>query len=147
MRYEFPDAWYDLFNAQPPTTPIEARFTMTAADFPPNLDDIRMTNLVLQVRFAGAVTQLYIDALSFTPASGGAAIDGGQAQLDPDGVASTRRANGSGWLRIVTGAPATAPVGDWRLRFTAAALPQFTADLIEDILFAVSFDGRPPAWP
>jgi hypothetical protein len=147
MRYEFPDAWYDLFNAQPPTTPIEARFTITAADFPPNLDDIRMTNLVLQLRFADAVTQLDLDALSFTPASGGAAIDGGRAHLDADGVVSTRRANGHGWLRIVTGAAAAEPVGDWRLQFAAAAQPQFTKDVIEDILFAVSFDGRAPPWP
>jgi hypothetical protein len=145
MRYEFPDAWYDLFNAQPPAAPIEASFTVTASDFPPNLDDINMTNLVLQVRFAGAVVPIHIDALSFTPASGGPPLDGGGTQLDPDGVASTRRSNGNGWLRIVNGS--IAPSGDWRLRFSAAALPQFTTDVIEDILFAVSFDGRAPAWP
>ena len=146
MRYEFPDAWYDLFNAQPPAAPIEARFTTTAADFPPNLDDIRMTNLVLQVRFADAVTQLKIDALSFTPASGGAAIDGGPAQLNADGVTSTR-SNGGGWLRIVSPPAGIGPAGEWRLRFAAAAQPQFTPDVIQDILFAVSFDGRAPPWP
>jgi hypothetical protein len=77
----------------------------------------------------------------------GAALDGGGAHLDADGVAITRWANGSSWLGIVNGPAGAAPSGDWRLRFTAAAEPQFTTDVIEDILFAVSFDGRVPAWP
>ena len=145
LRYEFPDAWYDLFNAQPPATPIEARFTATASDFPPNLSDLRMTNLVFQVRFAGAIAQLDIDALSFTPNEATATTDGGAAHLDADGVISTRRANGSGWLRIIAGA---APVtGEWRLRFAGASQPQFIQATIDDILFAVSFEGRTLAWP
>jgi hypothetical protein len=146
LRFEFPDAWYDLFNAEPPAAPIEARFTVTRADFPANLERLRMTNLVLQVRFKNAVARLDIASLTFTP-TGGAGIAGAAATLDDSGVVSTRRANGGAWLAIVNGAIAVEPVGEWRLRLSDAARASFATDAIDDILFSVSFEGTPPAWP
>jgi receptor-binding and translocation channel-forming TcA subunit of Tc toxin/ABC toxin-like protein len=147
LRYDFPDAWYDLHNADPPAAPLEARFSTTRADFPPNLLRLRMTSLVLQVRFKSGVTRLDADFLTFVPSEAGAPLDGGTARLDELGNVSTRRANGSGWGTIVAGAVNLEPVGEWRLRFSPAAAGAFANDSIEDILFAVSFEGRQPPWP
>jgi hypothetical protein len=62
-------------------------------------------------------------------------------------VISTRYANGAGWGAIVTGAAAIEPVGDWRLRFAAPAIANFTAGDVEDVLFTLAFDGQVPPWP
>jgi len=145
LRFEFPDAWYDLFN-RPAATPIETSFSITDADFPPNLLDLRMTNVVLQVRFRDTVTPLDITSLRFV-ATAGAALDGGAVRLDSTGVVSTRRANGSNWLAIVNGAAAIVPAGTWRLRFADTAQPQFSGDAIDDILFAITFEATLPPWP
>src|SRR5262249_2824975 len=111
-----------------------------------NLRNLAMTNLVLQVRFRESVTPLDIDSLRFVPTNG-ATLDGGAVRLDTAGVVSTRRANGNSWLPIVGGARPTAPAGTWILRFADSALPQFTGDAIEDILFGIAFDAALPPWP
>jgi Tc toxin complex TcA C-terminal TcB-binding domain/Salmonella virulence plasmid 65kDa B protein len=145
MRFEFPDAWYDLFNAQP-TDPLAALFTTSLSDFPPNLSNIRITNLVLQVRFTDAVSAMSVSSLSFTP-QGRALLDGGAATLDSSGVVSTRSASGNGWLAITNGAATADPVGEWRLQFSDAARALFAGNAIDDVLLAVSFAGTPPPWP
>ena len=47
----------------------------------------------------------------------------------------------------VAGAVNLEPVGEWRLRFSRSAAGAFANDSIDDILFAVSIEGRRPPWP
>ena len=42
---------------------------------------------------------------------------------------------------------AVEPIGDWRLRFAAPAVAEFTAGDVEDVLFTLAFDGQVPPWP
>ncbi|HLG58314.1 MAG TPA: hypothetical protein VI485_23415 [Vicinamibacterales bacterium] len=147
LRHEFPDLWFDLCNPNPPGVAVESKIQVRRSDFPPNLDDIRVTHLALSVRFRAAATPLDIDYLRFAPSNAAILLDGGPARLDGSGVVSTRRANGGGWVAIVSGAAMTEPIGEWRLRFSAAALPRFKSQDIDDVLFTLAFDGRTPPWP
>ncbi|WP_144289776.1 neuraminidase-like domain-containing protein [Ideonella sp. A 288] len=145
LRQEFPDTWYDLCNAG--AAPVVAKIRLRRGDFPPNLDHLRVTQLELLVRFRDAVTPIDIEYLRFAPPAPALELDGGAAQLDSLGVVSTRRANGTGWTAIVAGAATLEPIGEWRLKFAATALPLFASGVIEEVLMAISFDGASPAWP
>jgi hypothetical protein len=144
---EFPDAWYDLANPSTPGAAVDTHLAVRRSDFPPNLGALRLRQIALAALFKGAVVPLDIDALEFTPASTGAVLAGGAARLDDSGVVSTRYANGAGWGAIVSGATAVEPIGDWRLRFAAPAVAEFTAGDVEDVLFTLAFDGQVPPWP
>ena len=146
LRNEFPDLWFDLANA-PAGMPIDTTLQVRRSDFPPNLEAIRATQISVSVRFRNAVVPLDIVYVRFAPANTTTILDGGPARLDGSGVVATRRANGSGWNAIIAGAATLEPVGEWRLRFAAAALPMFKNQEIEDVLFTLAFDGRTPPWP
>jgi hypothetical protein len=145
FRQQFPDQWYDLNNPDQTPTPMLVRFKSTRADFLPNIDDLKIENLVLY--FAptnGQTAEIGGVRLLFKNSSDQAPVGGSADSID--GVISTRRANGSNWLPITGNRP---PIGDWEL-----ALPTdetikklFRDEEIADILFVITYSGRAPEWP
>lgn len=149
IKNEFPDAWYDLHNSHQDSTPLEVEFITSQADYSLNLEVIRMQQVTLQVLLKTGNTPVTIEVeyLGFE-AAGTNNFVGGRATTDSSGIASTRRANGAGWLPILSLTASNENVaGTWKIRFPSTSLPLFDTDKIEDVLLAVSFAGKLPAWP
>jgi hypothetical protein len=145
FQQQFPDQWYDLNNPDQTATPMAVRFKTTRGDFLPNIDDLKIQNLVLY--FAptnGQPVEIQGAQLLFKKQGDQTPVGGSADSID--GVISTRRANGSNWLPITGNRP---PIGEWEL-----ALPNvetvkklFKNEEIADILLVVTYSGRTPEWP
>jgi hypothetical protein len=143
FRNQIPDAWYAFHNPDQSATPMVVRFSTTRDDFPPNLENLRIQQLVLYfARKAGSTFEVDVSYLHFTEA-GTAGVVGGQGTT-LDGVISTRRGNAGSWTPIL----GKSPFGDFEL-----ALPNnpetrqlFSNEQIDDMLFVITYSGRTPAW-
>jgi hypothetical protein len=148
FRDHFPDAWYELNNPEQSQDPMTVRFETRRGDFPPNVDEgsLRIDQLLLYVKqAAGTTAAVLVDRCSFQPARGGPAVPSGSstARSTDTGLISTRTGNWN-WL---SGASGPVPVaGTWTLTFAAETAQRFTDGEIEDILFAITYSGRSPAW-
>jgi hypothetical protein len=144
FRNQFPDQWYALHNVQQPAQPAQPLticFSSLIDDFPPNLLEIKIQQLLLYVsRVAGEARELDILKLKFSPVDGTPA-EGGATTID--GVISTRRGSGDPWLSMI----GKAAIGDWEITLPENAQSLFTNDKIEDMLFVISYRGRVPDWP
>ena len=144
FRHQFADQWYDLHNPDQTATPMTTRFKTVREDFPPNLEELKVQNVLLY--FAPAKEQT-VDIqgvqLHFT-AQGDQSAEGGPAD-SIHGVISTRHGNGSSW----TGMKNKSPIGEWELALpgTEEVKNRFRNEQIEDILFVITYSGRTPAWP
>lgn len=119
-------------------------FETRREDFPPNIDNLRIEQVLLYFARTGEDTADEIPVtLDFT-ASGANGRVGGSSKTT-EGVISTRRANGSPWLAM-TGNP---PVGNWELAFpdTQDIRQLFDRETIEDILLVITYSGDTPEWP
>ncbi|MEM7584429.1 MAG: neuraminidase-like domain-containing protein [Acidobacteriota bacterium] len=144
FRHQLADAWFDLHNPDQTATPMTVDFTITRQDFPPHLENLEIEHLVLYfARADGSTFEVPVDHLQFQ--AQGASEPTGAGASTVDGVVSTRRGNGSGWLPII----GQAPVGEWQLALpdTTEMRGRFEDEEIVDILLVVSFKGRLPAWP
>jgi hypothetical protein len=149
FRQAFPDQWYDLHNPDQTATPMTVRFTTSRADFPPNLDDLTMQQIVLY--FARADEEAFevpVEQFRFTEAFTGARLpDAGQASgaVSLDGIISTRRGNAPNWASMI----GKRPIGEWELVLpnTEEMQSRFHNEQIGDILFVITYTGRTPAWP
>jgi len=147
FRHQFSDAWYDLHNpdlVQDPQQPMAVSFNTQREDFPPNVNNLSIDQIVLYiVRKSGVTTEVTIQNLEFTE-EGGSAVSGGSATTT-GGIISTRQGNAGGWAVII----GQIPVGKWTL--TIEDIPEnrqlFEDELIEDILFVITFGGERAAWP
>ena len=121
LRDQFADRWYDLHNPAQSTTPMAVRFNTVRADFPPNFEDLRLQHVLLYIVRAAGRT------------------------LEIDGVITTRRSNAGSWSALIGGSP----VGAWELTLpdTEEMKNHFKNADIEDILLALTCDGRAAAWP
>lgn len=144
FRHEFADQWYDLHNPDQTKTPMAVKFKTRREDFPPNIDNLKIQQVLLYfVRANGKTFEVPVSGFTFTEQSGGGKVGGGAASID--GVISTRRGNAGSWTAML----GKAPFGEWEL-----ALPDmpeirnyFKNDEIEDILFVITYSGRTPEWP
>jgi hypothetical protein len=149
FRQAFSDQWYDLHNPDQTATPMTVRFTTSRADFPPNLDDLTMQQIVLYfARANGEAFEVPVEQFHFTEALTGARLpDAGQASgaVSLDGIISTRRGNAPNWTSMI----GKKPVGEWELVLpnTEEMQSRFQNEQIEDILFVITYTGRTPAWP
>ena len=144
FRNQLADAWYDLHNPDQSATPMIVSFPTTRDDFPPNLDNLRIQQLVLY--FARKpVSRLEVDVtyLRFTEQGSNAAVGGEASSID--GVISTRSGSAASWAAIL----GKAPFGIFEL-----ALPNdpdtrrlFSEEQVEDILLVITYSGRLPEWP
>lgn len=144
FRRDFPDQWYDLHHPEATDRPMIVRFDTRRADFPANLDALRMDSVTLLVaRSSGASFELPVSHLRFSK-SGGAGEIGGEADTI-DGIISTRRGNAGSWRSMLEGPP----VGGWELSLpnTPVVRGRFASGEIEDLLLVIGFSGRTPQWP
>jgi Tc toxin complex TcA C-terminal TcB-binding domain/ABC toxin N-terminal region len=149
FRNQFADQWYDLHNPEQTATPMTVRFTTSRADFPPNLDDLTIQQVVLYFsRADGEAFEIPVEQFHFTELLTGSRVpeEGKASDAESlDGVISTRRGNAPHWTSM-TG---KTPVGEWELALpnTEEMKSRFQNEQIEDILFVITYSGRTPSWP
>lgn len=147
FRRELSDQWYDLNH--PELVEDERRmivnFSTTRADFPANLEDLKISHLVLFfVRKDGFTDEVRVRYLRFRQ---GTVTLGGTTNQNLDtvnGVLSTRTGNFTQWNAFRQKDPA----GEWELTLpnNEAVRNLFKNEQIEDILFIVTYEGLTPAW-
>lgn len=156
FRQEFADQWYDLNNPEQTTEPMTVRFTTSPEDFPANIHNLKIQNVLLyfvggQDTVSGAAAD--VDevpdrskiGLWFQEHGSSSSPVGGEAP-PMDGILSARREAGGGWLSALQGKGLS---GEWTLSLpnTAEMRELFEQDQLEDIMFVVTFKGRTPDWP
>jgi hypothetical protein len=149
FRHQLADQWYDLHNPEQMATPLVVRFRTTDTDFPPNVDDLKIQQVLLYfARANGGSDDVSVTHLHFTEKGGGALVGGGAKSID--GVISTRKGNASSWTSMI----GKAPIWEWELSLkssnagddqTIRAL--FKNEDIEDMLLVITYSGRTPEWP
>ena len=145
LRDQFADQWYALHNPRQTTTPMVVTFKTARADFPPNVEELRIQQVLLAfVRAEGQSFEVANAQLRFTPQGETVAV-GGAAGSSVDGIISTRRSNAGSWTAII----GKAPVGTWELALpnTEEMKNRFKNEEIDDILLVLTYAGRTPAWP
>ena len=152
FRQDFADAWYDLHNPDQSATPMVVRFATSRDDFPPNLANLKIQNVLLYVASSSDnVIDLQDVELKFTETGGGTV---GGAASSSDGVISTRRGNAGAWTAMI----GKAPVGQWDLRlpdnagvrelFSVAPPDELKpVDRVAELLLVITYSGRTPPWP
>jgi hypothetical protein len=150
FKQQFPDAWYALNNSSQYTTPFSVQVQSKISDFPPNLLNLSIAQLLLYFIPADGASFQVQPTLQYTPAgastsAGGAAGAGLDPNAPPTYVFSTRRGNASAWVPILGGGVA----GNWTLTLpnTAATAAIFQNEQIQDILFVITYKGNTPPWP
>lgn len=144
FRHQFADAWYDLHHpdlVQEPQVPMAVTFTTRREDFPPNVTDLKIKEVTLYIAHKPGVTNGIDIDLHFTGQGNAGAVT--LSAKTVDGMASGTTMNNQ------------LPVGEWTLAFKDEAeigdkseiRQLFEDDLIEDILFVITFGGEIPEWP
>ena len=121
-----------------------ARFKTRREDFPPNIEGLKIQNVVLYfARKSGSLFEIPVSYLRFREGGGAGSVGGGATTSD--GVISTRRGNAASWTAMLGKDPA----GDWELALpnTEELRNRFKQAEIEDILFVITYSGRTPEWP
>ncbi|NOT56073.1 MAG: hypothetical protein HOP18_15855 [Deltaproteobacteria bacterium] len=143
FRHQFADQWYDLHNLDQTETPLTVHFKTARQDFPPNLEGLKIQNLLLYFAPANGQPIEIRGARLGLRTQGDSEFVGGEAD-SIEGIISTRR-TASAWVPII----GREPVGEWELVLpnTEEVKKYFKDEEIEDILLAVTYSGRTPAWP
>jgi hypothetical protein len=124
---------------------MTVRFKTARGDFLPNIDDLKIQQLVLYLAPTnGQPVELQGARLLFKKEGDQTPVGGSADSID--GVISTRRANGSNWLPITGNKP---PIGEWELALPTDDTTKnvFRNEEIEDILFVITYSGHTPEWP
>ena len=145
FRHQFADQWYDLHNPEQTENLMVVHFDTKQEDFPPNIEDLRIQQVVLY--FAKATGQPFeVPAkLRFKKEGSDEFEDVGGEITSIDGVISTRQ-NAIHWLIKLHN---QIPFGEWEfvLPNTDEIKNRFKNEKIEDILFVITYSGRTPEWP
>jgi Tc toxin complex TcA C-terminal TcB-binding domain len=145
LRDQFADQWYALHNPRQATTPLVVTFKTVRTDFPPNVEELRLQQVLLAfVRAAGQSFEVASPQLRFTP-QGETVPVGGAAGSSVEGISSTRRSNAGSWTALI----GQSPVGTWKLTLpnTEEMKNRFKHEEIDDILLVLTYAGRTPARP
>ncbi len=141
---DLPDQWYDLNNPAQTSTPMTVSFDVAATDFPANLSDIRIQQVILYFALAPRATfEVSVSSLKFFEAGSAAAVGG--AATSVNGVISTRSGNAASWIPMI----GKSPLGTWQLTLpdTQAVRDWFTGGQITDILLDITYTAATPPWP
>ncbi len=144
IRDNFPDQWYHLHHPQNDTDPIVITFKTHRSDFPVNLSDIRIEQLLLAFGGTdGNIIEVADVELSFTENGNPSGIGGTASTIE--GSISTRKGNAASWIAIL----GKQPIGKWQLNLpnTPEVRRLIQNSEISDILFVISFDAITPQWP
>jgi hypothetical protein len=163
LRDNYPDSWYELTGAPEATAVRTVGLPVGRADFPANLENIRLTSLALLVvraedqADAMQPPQLAIDHLHLV--RGRARITGGPATAVAN-IISTRRPNGLNWQPLLS-PPATvqadgtspawdpAPFGLWELALAnqPAVREALQSGAVQDLVLLLGYSANLPPWP
>jgi hypothetical protein len=141
FRHQFADAWYDLHNPDQTTEPMVVRFRTRREDFAPNVADLTIEHVTLYfARKSAEAEPIEIKDLHFSEQ--GAPGNVGGPATTVNSIAGTRQGR---WPALI----GKSPVGEWTLAFDdkPEVRKLFEEELIEDILFVITFGGKTPAWP
>ncbi len=144
FRNDLADQWYDFNNPDQSATPMTVQFTTSRSDFPPNLEDLRIRQVILYFsRADGATFEVAVRSFSFSESGNGSSVGG--AATSVGGVISTRRGNAASWMPMI----GKAPFGTWTLALpnTQIVREWFANGGIQEILFDLTYSARTPAWP
>jgi hypothetical protein len=144
FRNDLADQWYDLNNPDLTATPMTVQFTTAVSDFPPNIDDIRIQQVVLYFsRPDGATFEIPVNALQFAEGTSTSSVGG--AAMTINGVISTRRGNAASWMPMI----GKTPVGTWTLALpnTQIVRDWIANGVIDDILFDITYSAQTPPYP
>jgi hypothetical protein len=143
VRQEFADQWFDLHHPDQSTTPMTVQFRLRPADFPANVTNPRVAQVLLYFAAAHAEPMEW-PAVSLNLSEDGAAGRVGGTAAPVDGLISTRRGMGASWLALA----GRKPFGVWELSLpnTHATRTLFREERVQDILLVVSYSGEVPAW-
>jgi hypothetical protein len=148
FRHELADTWYDLNNSDPAATSIPVTFETRAADFPPNLEELKIERVLLSFTYAGDRNLVMpVEHLNFIP-KGGTPIAGGPGASNAQGLISSRNGGGGpGWSQFK--AAGAGVVGTWELVLpnTQQVRDRFRNEEIENIVFVITYAARLPDWP
>jgi hypothetical protein len=145
LRDHFADQWYALHNPEQESTPMTVNFSLASQDFPPNVAELRIQQVLLAVaRAEGRTFEIESAQLMLTP-QGQTVPVGGAVNGSTDGLISTRRGNASAWVPLI----GKSPVGAWELTLpnTEVMRNRFQNEEIDDLLLVLTYEGRTPAWP
>lgn len=149
FRHELADQWYDLNNPDLTDNPMTVQFETSRADFPPNLEDLKIRQAVLYFsRKDGMDFEVDVRHLKFTSAESGVQYgENGQNIQSIDGILSTRSGNMAAWDNFISGDKS--PLGNWELSLADSEelRNQFKEEMIENILFVITYEGLTPEWP
>jgi hypothetical protein len=122
-------------------------------DFPLNLDDLRLQNVVLYFAPARNASQHTVEVANLTLTRANTTFSGGAASTDDKGIISARR-TGSNWNGSIIAQPDQRPYGMWELSLNygdslkdAAIRTRFKDGAFDDILLVLTYAGSGPTWP
>ena len=144
FRNRFADQWYDLNNPDQTKTPMKVKFQTFREDFPPNLETLKIQQVLLYFVLSSQKTfELPITTLRFTEQGNQGTVGGSTTPID--GKISTRSGNAGSWTAMI----GKSPVGEWELTLpnTEEVKKHFLDEEIDDILFVITYAGRTPDWP
>jgi hypothetical protein len=145
LRDNFADQWYALHNPEQESTPMTVNFSLASQDFPPNVAELRIQQVLLAVaRAEGRTFEIESAQLMLTP-QGQTVPVGGAVNGSTDGLISTRRGNASAWVPLI----GKSPLGAWEITLpnTEVMRNRFENEEIDDLLLVLTYSGRTPAWP
>jgi hypothetical protein len=144
FRHHFADQWYDLHNPDQTATPMTVRFQTRRPDFPPNIERLRIKQVVLYVaRVSDSSPEIRFRHLRFGE-EGSFGMVGGRA-MTRGGIISTRSGNAPTWTPMI----GHSPIGEWELSLpdTPQTRQLFRDEQVSDILFVLTYEGDTPPWP
>jgi Tc toxin complex TcA C-terminal TcB-binding domain len=144
FRSRFADQWYDLNNPEQTKTPMKVKFQTFREDFPPNVESLKIQQVLLYfVRASQTTFELPITELRFTELGNQGTVGGAATPID--GIISTRRGNAGSWTATI----GKSPIGEWELTLpnTEEVKKRFEDEELDDILFVITYEGRTPEWP
>ena len=148
FRQQFADAWYDLNNPDQSLTPMVVEFQTGLADFPPNMENLTIQQLVMYfVPANGSDLPAQPKAtLTFTGTdSYGNPESPSGTEIAVANIISTRRTdNLTGWSQMI----GMQVSGGWKLDLSDPNTSRlFQNCQLQDILFVITYSGRLPDWP
>jgi hypothetical protein len=147
FQRDFSDQWSQINNPSPAAPQITVRFGTSRQDFAPNIEDLKIDNVLLYFVLAtGKSFEVTVAHLRFKEAGAVGVGVGGPAvaAADGDGIISTRRANGASWIPMI----GNSVTGEWELSLpnTIEIRNRFKNKEITEILFILSYKGHTPEW-
>jgi hypothetical protein len=122
---------------------MTVQFTTLATDFPPNISNLQIQQVVLYFsRTDGATGEVAVSALKFAEGASTSSVGGAATTIN--GLISTRSGNAASWMPMI----GKTPFGTWTLVLPKTPVRDWIAnDEIDDILFVITYSGQTPPYP